>query len=185
MYIYIHIHIEGSRDVVYAQARRSRHYSRRRVSDAYARATMQISTNHLALINKMNKSCLTCESMIYVTHMDESCHTYEWVTSHILSIHRADRSMSHGDTSHAAGTNASRHAHEGVVHVTHMNTDYRILLFTTERESYYWCVNESYYWCVNESSWIVHVTIWMSQVTHMKESCHICKWVMSQVWMSL
>jgi len=50
----------------------------------------------------------------YVTHMNESCHTYEWVMAHIW--------MSHG-----THMNESLHTHEWVMahiwmsHVTHMN----------------------------------------------------------------
>jgi len=68
----------------------------------------------------MNGSCHTYEWvmshiwMSHVTHMNEPCHTYEWVMSHIW-------------TSHATHMNESCHTYERVMshismsHVTHVN----------------------------------------------------------------
>ena len=121
---------------------------------------------------------LYCE-MCHVTRMNQSCHTYEWVSriymSHVTHInescHTYDSVMSH--------MNESCHTYEWVMshiwmsHVTHMNQSYHI--------------------------WMSHVThmneschIWMSHVTHMHELCHTCEWVMcnaytwvmSRIWMS-
>ena len=64
----------------------------------------------------------------HVTHMNESCHTYEWVMSHIWmspvthtneSCHTYEWVMSHIWMSHVTHTNESCHTHEGVTpHLT-------------------------------------------------------------------
>ena len=52
-------------------------------------------------------------------------------------------------------------------------------------------MNESCQLNMSEHTWMSDVTcqcvtahIWMSHVTHMKESCHTNEWVMSDIWMS-
>jgi len=94
----------------------------------------------------MNVSCHTNDWvmshiwMIHVTHMNESCHTREWV-------------MSHTWMSHVTHTNESCHTHEKVMsrtwmrHVTHMNAS------------------------CHTHEWVILHT-WMSHSTHMNESCH-------------
>jgi len=86
-------------------------------------------------VSHVNEACLSyawvTSRMSHVPHMKESCHTYEWVVSHIW-----------------------------MSHVTHMN------------ESCHTC-NESChtYLFIHVCEWVV-AHIWMSHVTHMNESCH-------------
>ena len=106
----------------------------------------------------MNEACHTYEWvmshiwMSHVKHMNGSCHTHEWVTSHIWM-------------SHVKHMNESCHTHEWVMlhvwmsHVTHMNGS---------------C--HTYEWVMSH--------IWISHVTHMNQSRHTYEWVMSHIWMS-
>ena len=108
-------------------------------------------------VERMN----VCIEMRYVTHMDESCHTYGWVISHIWmshfthmneSCHTYGWVMSHIWMSHVTHMDESCHTCEWVMshiwmsHVTHMD------------ESYH-----TYRWVMSH--------IWMSHVTHVNESC--------------
>ena len=94
-----------------------------------------------------------------VTHMNESCHTYERVTSHIWRSHvtHMNESVSH--------MKELRHTYEGVAshiwtsHVTHMNES---------------C--HTYEWVMSH--------LWLSHVSHMNESCNTYEWVMSHIWTS-
>jgi len=66
-------------------------------------------------LSHMNQSCHTYEWvmshiwMSHVTHMNESCHTYEWVTSHIWM------SRVHIWMSHVIRENESCHTYEWVL----------------------------------------------------------------------
>ena len=132
----------------------------------------------------MNESCHTCEWvmshiwMSHVTHMNESCHTYEWVMSHVW-----------------------------ISHVTHMNESCHTVQIGSQTPSDGYKSRHTYEWVM----W--HV--WMSHVTHMNksqhmrtrvlsqhkasthavqtgsttlsdwyESCHTYGWIMSHIWMS-
>ena len=68
--------------------------------------------------------------MSHVTHMNESCHTHEWVMSHIWmshvthmneSCHTHEWVMSHTWMSHVTHINESCHTHEWVMSHTWMN----------------------------------------------------------------
>jgi len=95
--------------------------------------------------------------MSHVTHMNESCHTYEWDMSHIWISH-VTKWMSH-----VTHMNESCHTYEWVMshvwisHITHM------------KESCH--INE---WDMSH--------IWMGHVTHVNESCHSYEWVMSHTY---
>ena len=120
----------------------------------------------------MTESCHTYEWvmshiwMSRVTHMTESCHTYEWVVSHIW-------------LSHVAHMNESLRLHEGVMshirmsHVTCMNA------FIYATWPIHMCDIESHivsYRFINESKshvWMCHVAYMISHVAAMNESCHI------------
>jgi len=114
----------------------------------------------------MNESCHTYEWvmshiwMSHVTHMNESCHTYEWVMSHIRSSHVTCKLvMSH------------------VKEACHVWMSHGSLLFYARKrevEEVLSNMNVSCHACewvmsrMNESG-----PVWMSHV--------ICEWVMSQV----
>jgi len=135
--------------------------------------------------------------MSYGTHMNVSCHTYEWVMAHIWM-------------SHVTHMNESRHIYEWVMsqtwmsHVTHMNESCHTYKWVMAR---IW-MSLSRIW-TNESrhiyEWVMSHT-WMSDILHMNESrhtharvtshirmshatltnesCHTHEWVTSPVWMS-
>ena len=71
--------------------------------------------------------------MSRVTHMNESCHTYEWVTSHIWmshvtlmneSCHTYEWVMSHIWMSHVTHMNESCHTYEWLIHMCDMTHSY-------------------------------------------------------------
>ena len=130
--------------------------------------------------------------MSHVTHMNESCHTCEWVMSHIWmshvthvneSCHICEWVMSHIWMSHVTHVNESCHTYEWVMshiwmsHVTRMSESSHAyewdmshlfardeILDLGDRQDH-----ELVGWiCRNESR-----RIWTSHVTHMKESCHL------------
>ena len=109
------------------------------------------------------------------SHMNESCHTSEWVThTHIIP------SMLHIWTCHM-------NTHEYVIHVTHTNTHE----YTHEHDTFDVTLRNLLCACahayMNESCHIsewVTSHIWISYVTHMNKSCHTYEWVMSHIWMS-
>jgi len=78
----------------------------------------------------------------HATHMNESCHTYEWVMSHIWMSHVTYEWGMPARTSTPALSSQS----SSTSHVTHMN--------------------ESCHTC----EWVMS-HIWMSHVTHMNEAC--------------
>jgi len=132
--------------------------------------------------------------MRHVTRMNESCHTYEWVMSHIwmsrvthvnASCHTYEWVMSHIWMSHVTHINESCHTCECVMshiwmsHVTHMNESCH---------TYEWVMSPSLR-CCNAAC-----ACSSSSVTHTNEACHTCEWgmshichtyecVMSHVWM--
>ena len=93
--------------------------------------------------------------MSHVTHMNESCHTYE-----IVNIEIKLQECSIHTTPHAAWRS-------WMSHVTHMN----------ESCHTYECVMSHVY------EWVMS-HIWMSRITRMNESYHTYGWVMSHIWMS-
>jgi len=104
----------------------------------------------------MNQSCHTYEWvmshiwMSHVTHMNESCHTYESVMSHIWMSHVLCRMYRYTRVT-------SRHVTSR--HGTHIY------------ESFH-----TYEWGTSHA--------WTSHVTRMNESCHTFKWVMTHLCIS-
>jgi len=123
----------------------------------------------------------TCKSVIshtwtsrisLVTHVNESCHNYEWVTSRMSMRHVTLLQES------------CRHTCEWVVSQGRAATELRWFPLL---------------WRVMSLIWMSHVTqvdeprctyewvmshIWMSHITHMTESYHAYEWVMSHIWLS-
>ena len=112
--------------------------------------------------------------MRMVTHVTESCHTYEWVMWHIW-------------ISHVTHMNESCHTYEWVMshiwmsHVTHMNESWIASWVQVNYVTHEWVMSH----------------IWMCHVTHLNASCHELgkgaitfelqvefKWIMSHVWMN-
>jgi len=133
--------------------------------------------------------------MSHVTHMNESCHTYEWVMSHVWmghvthmteSCHTYEWVMSHIWMSHVTRMNESCRAYEWVMshiwmsHVTHM---------TESCQTYEWVMSHK------RRSHVTHMkthtnsmryakVMRVSHVTHTNESCHTHDRVMSNIWTS-
>ena len=95
--------------------------------------------------------------------MNESCHTYEWVMSHLWMSH-----VTHMDES---------------CHTHTCQTDDQMFVSTTE-----WVMshtNKSCHTCKCQRDKLDACGIDpMSHVTHMNESCHTYEWDMSHTWMS-
>ena len=92
--------------------------------------------------------------MSHVTHMNESCHTYEWVMSHIW--------MSHVTMSHALRTS----------HVKHMYVSWH---------TFKWVMSRPRTSRVSEISNVNELCHTYGWVMSMKKSC---QWVMSHKWMN-
>ena len=120
----------------------------------------------MSLVTPMNKSSRI--QMRHVTHMNGSCHTYEWVMLHTRT----------GVTNKTA----SCHTYEWVMshiwmrHVPQVQAPIRD---SESRHTYEWVI---YNW--------KHPFVTLSPATHIQESCtpivgtHSWLWVMSHVWMS-
>ena len=127
----------------------------------------------------MDESCHTCEWVSSHIRMDH-VHTYKWVMSHVWISHltRMDEPCPHIWMSHVTRMNESRHhvhTHEWVTsscphtwmsHVTHMVWYTHEWVITLIDESYHT------YELVSSHIRMNHVTIWMSHVTRMNKSCH-------------
>ena len=108
------------------------------------------------------------------THVNESCHTYRWVMSHIWM-------------SHVARMNESCHVYMWVLshiwmnHVTYVNESCC---------TYGWGMSRIWMRHVARMDESCHVYEWvmtqvlMSYVTYVNETCHTYAWVMSRIWMS-
>jgi len=139
---------------------------------------------HVATYFVMPHICLS-----HVTHLNESCHTFEWVMSHIWmshvthlneSSHTFEWVMSHIWMSHVTHLIESRHTSDWVMshiwmsHVTHMNESCHT--YTIESR----CRNP----CRHTHDPIKYVGLWMSRFTQVNESWHAFDGVMSHIWMS-
>ena len=86
-------------------------FSRKPAEVGHARHVTHMVASH---VTHINESCHTYEWvmshiwMIHVTHMNRSCHTYEWVVSN-------ERVMSHIWMSHVTRMNESCHTYEWVM----------------------------------------------------------------------
>jgi len=93
--------------------------------------------------------------MSHVTHMNESCYTYEWVMLHIWMSHVTHRNES-------CRTYEWVMSHICISQITYINKP----CYTYE-----WAT--SHLWVTHGS---VTSHIWTSHVTHMNESCHTYEW---------
>jgi len=103
---------------------------------------------------------LMCWTRAHVTfkrvmsHMNESSHTYEWVTPHICLNESYHEWMSH----ELIAFHERVMSHGWMSHVTYMSESCHI-----------------YEWVMSH--------IWMSHVTHMNESCHTYEWALSHTYL--
>jgi len=130
----------------------------------------------------MNASCQTYECvmshmwMSHVTHMNESCHAYEWI---VLYNHTYECVMSHVCMRHITRVNisclpASCHTYAGspVCHTFESDTS-RIQMTHVERMN---GSRHTYEWAMPHT--------WKCRDTHMNESFHTYEWVVSHIWMN-
>jgi len=145
------------------------------------------------------------------TTTGESCHTHEWVMSHILMRHEMPENeschirmcVSHICVTYTTPNVGKCSYHElmnescRMSHVTHMKESCHPNEWVMSRmwRSHVSRMNDLYQICTCESHIYVTYTakmsasvtvtnIWMSHVTHMDKSCHTYGWVMSHMWMS-
>jgi len=143
--------------------------------------------------------------MSHVTHMNESCHMYEWVMSHIWMnhVHTQEWVMIHVRMGHGLHMDESCYSYEWAVVLTWMR---RITNMNESCHTYEWSMSHV---------WMVHVTRMndprhtyqsvmshmcecvlaytsecvlshteMSHIVHKIASCHTHKWVMVHIYMS-
>jgi DNA-directed RNA polymerase subunit N (RpoN/RPB10) len=126
--------------------------------------------------------------MSLVTHMNESCHTYESVMSHIWMIHGTPRMSYVTHKNESCYTCERAMSHIWMSHMAHMKESCH---------KYEWVSNAL---CYRYSdiilrTWICHVAWhipssstarlqYVHRVTHMNELCHAYEYVMSHVWTS-
>jgi len=133
----------------------------------------------------------------YVTHVNESCHTYEPVERYTCTVgksHAHEQIMSHVWSvashtwrSHGTHMNESRHMYECKWHHMYETAECReweqMFYICTYMCRYMWrCMCR--YMCL--PLWARDMAhIWTSQVTRMNESRHTHPWVVSHTWMGL
>ena len=123
--------------------------------------------------------------MSHVTHINESCHTYEWVMSHIWRIR--DTHMKESCYMYEGVTNSC--------HVTWMKESRHVTTCRDSSQCVAVCCSElqmsSWHFDVSDTTQESrHVTTChtyksvMSHVWHV-HMCHTYEWVMSHIWMSV
>ena len=133
--------------------------------------------------------------LIHVTHMHESCHTYEWVTYVWVKSHMWMGHVTHTEWRKDLGC---------LIFISHfpqkspiirgsfaendlqLKASYAFTLLCTSNVSWFLLLL-SHVTRVNASwhtyEWVM-LHIWMGHVTHMIDLCHTYEWVMSHTWMS-
>jgi len=136
-----------------------------------------------------------------VTHLNEACHNYKWVMTHIRiwmcyvthMKYTYEWVMPHIQTSHVLFMNKSSHTYGWVIchvwmsHVTHMDKSCRTYNLNESRDAY-----ECVFWLSHVAhmnvSCVSHV--WISASTRTNESCATYEgvvahmWDMANIWMS-
>jgi len=142
--------------------------------------------------------------------MNESWHTYEWVTSHIWMSHvthvnescHTYRVMSHIWMSHVTHINQSRHTYEWVMsnmwmsHTSHMNESRNASHIWIHHGRHIWTshgthINESRHtneWvhsCATCLNYTEFIHVWRDSFTYIHFTMYVCshmyKWVMSHI----
>jgi len=127
--------------------------------------------------------------MSHVTHMNGSCHMYEWVMSHkrpeyawcswmnASCYYRNESRCTHNESCHTYErvVKEACHAYEWVMSHIWMS---RVRL---------WAYNARHIWGASpcpDAQNMRDAPVWTSLVTHMYESCYTYEWVIPHVWMS-
>jgi len=133
-------------------------------------------------VTHMNESCHTNEwvmfytyewdmshiKMRHVTYKNESCHTYEWVMSHIVMNESCH-------TYHTWRLDKSRHTCHTYRWMSHVIHRY---IYTYIYTRTLVLIDQKIDATCHTYEWVMSHT-WMSHVTHMNESCHTHERVMS------
>ena len=128
--------------------------------------------------------------MKHVTYTNESCHTSEIVGRAASSdVHSVGQDVfRHVRVSHVSHVRVSHVSHVRVSHVLHVRVS--LVSHVMHPVIYEWVMSHiTNCWTRCLESILednVSSDIWMSHVSHVNESCHICEWVMSHVrkcWM--
>jgi len=140
--------------------------------------------------------------------MNETCHAYEWVMSHIWISHVTHISSSHGPFRCFVCVYAWVTSHIWMSHVAHMNSSCHTFPHPTNpfiassvymnesRHTYEWVMlhiwishvanisssHESFHCFVYVCEWVMS-RIWMSHVAHMNETCHACFLLPRTLWL--
>jgi len=136
---------------------------------------------------------VSCTWMSHVTHMNESCHAYHWVTSHIWMSHVAcvEKLSDILYMNASIGSEFDRlswllcfalccvhewvTSHMCIIHVTHVNELY--LINEGVHRLWSWWMGLALVSCDVSCTW-------MSRLPRVNESGHTYHWVTSHIWMS-
>jgi len=154
--------------------------------------------------SRETSSYISHRRMVYATHVDESCHTYEWVMSHMGMGHVTRRAASNPNMRwREKQSRATRHSvqhidesvkshiwrshvmsHKRMSHVAHMNESCLMWEWVISRLEIHQPQDKMARKTKSRDALSCVEHRWMGHVTHMKESCHTYEWVMSHIWMS-
>jgi len=118
-------------------------------------------------------STLTTQSapgISHVTHVNEPCHTFEWVMSHMWM-------------SHVCHVTESCRTCEWCFQCTATHSHVQLDLFIWELWLIHMCDFHLKILCFY-STLTTQSAPGISHVTHVNESCRTCEWVMSHMWLS-
>jgi len=125
--------------------------------------------------------------MSHVTHMNESCHTYEWAVSHTWTAHSWVSFTHMNGSCHTVSVTNYRARYDGsCLYVTstnhHMGSIWWFVLICHEHEPSYRALTVS---ALSSSIWwLVLVTYERFTSNIWKDHFHRYEWVMSHIWMS-
>jgi len=138
---------------------------------------------HGCTVTRTNKSCHTSEwvmSHIWmrrVADMNESCHMCEWVMAHVRMSHVMHKSWRHSKICENAPKNEYAISHMWMSHGTHMNESWHTYEWVI---AHIWmshgthtdgsCHNESCHILMRHANMNVSCLIWMTHVTY---TCHV------------
>ena len=114
--------------------------------------------------------------MRHVTHMNASCHTYEWVMSHTWMVHVTHKWCHITRMDESCHTYDSFMLHIWMSYVTYMNESCHTCEWVTSHARMSHVTHE---WVTSHMNESRH--IWMSHVTHMNVARQMYEWVTSHM----